>query len=287
VKVRFAVAPDAGARDAESLIAFAQAVEARGFDGAWLSDLPLGPGVDPLLGLALLAGRTVSLRLGANIVPLGRNPFLLAKALAQLDRLSAGRLLLSFVPGQTAPGEREALGWVGAGRGEVLEAAVADVRSWWSGRVPGGDPLPAALAAELRPRSDPLEVWLGGHGPKALERVGRIADGWLGARLGPGDAAAARASIQESAARAGRAIDAEHFGLSIAYARTVPEPALLDATAVADPRELPVGADALHALVERLIDAGLSKFVLRPAGPVAAWDGEAAWLADAVLDLQS
>ena len=99
MKIRVAVAPGSGAQDDVRITAFADALEASGFDGVWLSDVPLAPVLDPLLGLALIAGRTRRLRLGANVVPLGRNPFLLAKELAQLDRLSDGRLLLSFVPG--------------------------------------------------------------------------------------------------------------------------------------------------------------------------------------------
>ena len=290
MKVRFAVAPDGAADSAERLTAFAGAVERAGFDGVWLSDLPLGPMLDPLLGLSLIAGAARRLRLGANVVPLGRNPFLLARSLAQLDRLSGGRVLLSFVPGIAVPGERAALGWQGESRGAALEGQLAAVRALWSGAVPdGGDPV--ALAAVLAPVQDPLEVWLGGRGPRALERVGRIADGWLGAQLGPADAGAARRAIEAAAARAGREIDPEHYGLSIGYARTRPDTAHLEALAargVEDPAaHLPVGAPALGALIDELLAAGLSKFVLRPAGAVADWEDEAGWLASAILDRQS
>jgi len=290
MKVRFAVAPEAtGVRSGARLIAFAEAIEASGFDGVWLSDLPLGPTVDPLIGLALIAARTRALRLGANVVPLGRNPFLLAKALAQLDQLSEGRLLLSFVPGIDQAGERRALGWDGASRGAVLEATLARVRAWWAGQGAEGD---AALAEIVRPVQDPLEVWLGGRGPQALERVGRIADGWLGALVTPPEARAARERIQDAAGRAGRCIDPEHFGLSLAYAREAPEPALLSNLQRhrdgVDPLALlPVGVAALRQQLEALLDAGLSKFVLRPVAGVGSWQEEAAWLADAILDLQS
>jgi probable F420-dependent oxidoreductase len=270
------------------VVVFAEALEASGFDGVWLSDLPLRAAIDPLLGLALIAGRTARLKLGANIVPLGRNAFLLAKALAQLDRLSGGRLLLSFVPGLDEPGEREVLGWQGASRGAVLEEALATVRAWWSGEGPAAH-VPNAV---VRPVQDPLEVWLGGRGPKALERVGRIADGWLGALVDPDEARAGRVAIQQSAERAGRAFDPEHFGISIAYARE----ALTDEQSLilrarrhdVDPLLLlPVGADALRALLDRYLDAGLSKFVLRPTVIPSAWSEEVAWLADAVLDMQN
>jgi probable F420-dependent oxidoreductase len=274
MKIRFAVAPGAGLPDAAALIAFAGALEANGFDGAWLSDVPLAPTLDPMLGLALIAGRTSNLRLGANIVPLGRNPFLLAKALAQLDQLSGGRVLLSFVSGLGHPGEREALGLDGAKRGDVLETVLARVRELWE-----QEPV-------TRPVQEPLEVWLGGRGPQALDRVGRLADGWLGAALTPPEASVAREQIQVAAERAGREVDPEHFGLSIPYARVAPEPAELAAMR-GSPATLAVGADGLHALLDGYLDAGLSKFVFRPMAPVSDWDEEAAWLAGAILELQT
>ena len=40
------------------MVLFAEALEAAGFDGLWLSDLPVAPVLDPLLGLALAATRT-------------------------------------------------------------------------------------------------------------------------------------------------------------------------------------------------------------------------------------
>jgi probable F420-dependent oxidoreductase len=298
VKIRFAVAPQAGPVSRSGLLEFADAIEAAGFDGIWLSDLPVGPVVDPLLGLALVAGRTQRLRLGANVVPLGRNPFLLAKELAQLDQLSDGRLLLSFVTGLNQPGERAALGLDGAGRGAVLEEVLALLRTWWA-----GEPVSHrserwsfdGLAPVARPVQDPLEVWLGGRGPQALDRVGRVADGWLGAQLAPGETGPARERIQAAAQRAGREIDPEHFGLSVAYARDAATPAMLQTVAArrreADPRTLlPVGADGLRAFIEGCVAAGLSKFVVRPAGPAGpagSWAEEAQWLADAILDLQT
>ena len=55
-----------------------------------------------------------------------------------------------------------------------------------------------------------------------------------------------------------------------------------------DPADLvPVGADALSGLVGQLVDAGLSKFVVRPVAPVADWDEELDWLAEAVLPRQT
>jgi probable F420-dependent oxidoreductase len=295
MKIRFAVGPHVGSLSGAQMAAFAEALEMAGFDGVWLSDLPVAPVLDPMLGLALAAGRTRRLHLGANLVPLGRNPFLLAKELAQLDQISGGRLLLSFVTGVGQPGERQALGLDGARRGDVLEEILGLVRSWWAGETVEhrSDRWTFDhLAPAARPIQDPLEVWLGGRGPQALDRVGRIADGWLGAQLTPAEAGVALRDIQEAARRAGREVDPEHFGMSIPYARVTPEDDLLAPLAArrqdVDPLAfVPVGRTGLRDVIDRYVDAGLSKFVVRPLAPVASWAEEAAWLGDAILDLQT
>ena len=112
MKIRFAVTPPASALTEQSFPDYLSRVEELGFDTLWLSDVPLGPLGDPVVALAFAAGRTTRLKLGANIVPLGRNPLWIAKQIAHLDRLSQGRILISFVPGLGQPGERAALGYV-------------------------------------------------------------------------------------------------------------------------------------------------------------------------------
>ena len=49
-----------------------------------------------------------------------------------------------------------------------------------------------------------LPIFLGGHAPAALRRVGRIADGWAAARLSPGEVARSVAEIRQTARAAGR-----------------------------------------------------------------------------------
>lgn len=143
-----------------------------------------------------------------------------------------------------------------------------------------------------RPVQDSLEAWFGGRGPKALDRVGRVADGWLGAQLTPAEAKLARERIQSAADRAKREVDPEHFGMSIAYARTRPEPEVLSALTArrpdTDPLALvPVGEQGLRSFIHAYVDAGLSKFVVRPAASVESWEDEAEWLTSAILDLQT
>jgi probable F420-dependent oxidoreductase len=295
MKLRIAVSPPAETWDHPTMPAFVDALEALGFDTVWLSDIPMGSPVDPVVGLSFAAGRTTRLKLGANLVPLGRNPLLLAKSLAQLDRLSNGRLLLSFVPGLDQPGEREALSVGDGNRGAYLDEVLPLIRRFWSGdsvdhhtdRFQFTD-----IVLQPAPLQDPLEIWLGGVGPAALRRAGRLSDGWLGAAVTPDEAGLAREAIVVAADAADRTIDPEHFGLSIPFART--EPAAGIVAALRARRSdgelddiLPVGADQLRSLIKRLADQGLSKFVLRPVNSTEAPIDELHWLADAVLDLQT
>jgi probable F420-dependent oxidoreductase len=279
MKVRFAVSIGAyglattGA-GLDQYLAEVQALETLGFDTMWLSDIPLGGGLEPVVGLSFAAAATTSLKLGANLVPIGRNPLTLAKSLAQIDQLSRGRLLLSFVVGIDQPGERQALGSTGANRGRLLEEVTPLLRTWWA-----GDPVTFDngryrfdhLPSPGRSCQQPLEVWFGGSGPAALERTGRIADGWLGSALSPAEAGEARQRIQQAAADAGRTIDPEHFGLSVPYATSPPDQRTLDQLRARRPDAnvadlIPVGPDHLRRLVSEYIDAGISKFVVRGTG---------------------
>ena len=88
MKVRFAVAPGGLAFDGQRFVELVEQLEALGFDTLWLSDIPMGPSIDPIVGLGYAAAASKRLKLGANVVPFGRNPMILAKTLAQLDQLS-------------------------------------------------------------------------------------------------------------------------------------------------------------------------------------------------------
>jgi probable F420-dependent oxidoreductase len=295
MKVRFAVAPGGFAFDGPRFVELVERLEALGFDTLWLSDIPMGPSIDPVVGLGYAAAASKRLKLGANVVPFGRNPMILAKTLAQLDRLSDGRILLSLVPGLDQPNERLALGIGARNRWRLIEEIVPLLRAWWSGE-PVSHQLEAfvfdAVRVEPLPVQQPLEIWLGGNGPQALERVGRLAEGWLGAAVTPTEAGEACRTIQRAADAAARTVPADHFGMSLAYGHTEPDvqmyASLRKRRPDVDPRELiPVGATALRGIVRRYIDNGVTKFVVRPTAPPASWDTELQFLADALFDLQS
>jgi alkanesulfonate monooxygenase SsuD/methylene tetrahydromethanopterin reductase-like flavin-dependent oxidoreductase (luciferase family) len=132
----------------------------------WLSDIPMGPSIDPIVGLGYAAAASKRLKLGANLVPFGRNPMILAKTLAQLDQLSGGRILLSLVPGIDQPNERLALGIGPRNRWKLIEEIIPLLRAWWSGE-PVSHQLEGfvfdGVRVEPRPAQQPLEIWLGGQ----------------------------------------------------------------------------------------------------------------------------
>jgi probable F420-dependent oxidoreductase len=274
-------------------------LEQRGFDSLWLSDVLTAPVDDPLTALAYAAGRVRRLKLGTTLVLPGRNPVRLAKELATLDRVSSGRLLVTLVVGLRRRAELAAMGVDGSARGDLLDEALPLLRRLWSEddvEHHGTTWSFEKLTVEPKPLQQPLEVWLGGSVASALRRTGLLADGWLPSLCTPVEAAEGRTVIEEVAAGAGRAIDAEHFGVSIGYlpesydehvlgnlaARLATRPSTADVADV-----VPAGPVALRRLLERFLDVGFSKFVVRPIVTPVSWVAELDELGSAVLDLQS
>ncbi|MDH3605167.1 MAG: LLM class flavin-dependent oxidoreductase, partial [Candidatus Tectomicrobia bacterium] len=95
-------------------------LERLGFDSIWLPEIMLNGPFDPLVGLAHAAARTERLKIGAYLIVPGRNPVRLARELANLDRLSRGRLLLIMVLGQPEAPELLAQNVDKAERGALL-----------------------------------------------------------------------------------------------------------------------------------------------------------------------
>jgi probable F420-dependent oxidoreductase len=295
VKVRVGVGMGALSGDPVELCDLVDDLDGLGFDSLWLPEVLTAPTLDPLAALAFAAAHNPRLKFGTTMLLPGRNVIRLAKQLATLDRLSAGRLLVTFVPGLAQSPESGAVGVAPKEKGPQMEEAFPLLRRLWSGEPVDHDgPLGAWEPVTLAPLpvQEPLEFWTGGMVPAALARCGRYADGWLPSSCTPAEADAGRDAIDEAASAAGRAISREHFGVSLAYAPGPMDDKLVAALGRArkgvDPRTVvPVGLDGLRRFMEAFLEVGFSKFVVRPLVPPASWRSEMEDLAGAVGDLQT
>jgi len=286
VKVRVGIGLGGADMAPEALCGVVDDMTDVGFDSLWLPEVLSRPSYDPLLALAWAGAHNRKLKLGTTMLLPGRNLNRLAKQLATLDVLSDGRFLVTFVPGIAQGAEREAVGVPVKERGAAIEAGLPKVR-----RLLAGDEVDGFVLSPL-PVQREFSMWLGGMHRSSLDRCGRLADGWLPSLCSPDDAAAGRKVIDDAAASVGRAIDPEHFGVSIGYAREPldPDGPTLAALRARNPNYaelLPIGLPAVRELLTRYIDVGFSKFVLRPMGTPASWRAELESLASAVNDLQT
>ncbi|PFG41178.1 putative F420-dependent oxidoreductase [Georgenia soli] len=198
----------------------ARRAEALGYRSLWTFQRLLVPAgsrlppvytsvLDPVVTLAHAAAVTDRVRLGTAIVNMPfQPPVLLAKQLATLDVLSGGRLDVGLGLGWQ-PEEFTAAGTPYERRGARAEEYLACLRALWgpdpvtfSGRlyqVPSAVVLPKPVQQPAPP------VLLGGAAPRALERVGRLADGWISAsRADLTDLATSIGLVRDSARTHGR-----------------------------------------------------------------------------------
>lgn len=282
--------------DPERFAGLVTTLERLRFDSLWLSERITGDCPDPIVALAVAAGLTARIKLGFSVLVVpGRNPMLLAKELATLDRLSAGRLLPGFGLGVVDPAEQQAFGVERGERAARFDETVPLLRRLWAGEtVDHAGPFHryAGAAVRPRPRQDPLEIWLGGVAPSELKRCGRLGDGWLPSFCTAEDVRAGIPAIQRHAAEADRAIDPEHFGALLPYSDGPLPDQVAAAVAARRPGVDPTtvvaaGLDGLRVLIEQHLDAGGSKFVVVPVLEPPDWGDHLAEVAEAVLPLQT
>jgi len=177
----------------EAVTEMARAVEALGFDGVYVTDHPIPPqrfletgghhALEPTVVLAVAAAATTRLRLMTNLYIVAyRNPFLAAKAIASLDSLSGGRVILGTGAGYLQP-EFQALGVDFDARNDRLDGALDLMKEVWTGGVvdaagPGFEAhehvaLPTPASVPHPP------IWIGGNSQRALRRAAERGDGWI------------------------------------------------------------------------------------------------------------
>ena len=277
MKVRIGISLGSAGTPAE-FTAAVDRLERDGVDSLWLPEMVYGPLVDPFIGMAHALSRTARLKVGTGVSVLpGRNPVLVAKQLASLAGLAPARVLPVFGLRPARRGER-ALFPVAGPRDEVFDESLRLLRLLLTqDTVSFKGRFFAVDGASVGPRpARPLDIWLGGSAPGALRRVGRLGDGWLASFITPAEAAAGRAAIKEAAAAAGREVEEDHYGISLAVATEGIPDALIAAARErrpdADPASLVATSwpDA-RRMIEEYVAAGLTKFVIRPAAAVTSF----------------
>ncbi|HWH24648.1 MAG TPA: TIGR03619 family F420-dependent LLM class oxidoreductase [Candidatus Limnocylindria bacterium] len=165
---------------------------------------------DPLITLAHVAARVPSVRIGISVVVVPmRNAVVLAKELATLDVLSAGRLIVGVGVGWN----RNEFANLGAAdrfgvRGAYLDEAIELWRHLWGN---GEGPFKGRFHQFDEVRFGPLPVqgasvpiWVGGAHEAALRRAGRLGDGYHSSAAGPAQLAVRIPVVRAAAADAGR-----------------------------------------------------------------------------------
>jgi probable F420-dependent oxidoreductase len=175
--------------------------------GAIDADIP-----DPLIWLAYAAGITTEVKLatGILIVP-QRNPVVLAKECATLDKLSNGRFELGIGVGWLEE-EFNALGIPFGDRGRRTDDYVAAMRALWTQDRAAHDGEFASFEAAIQ-RPQPIQpggvpIVVGGHSKAAARRAGRLGDGFFPISASEDELVGLLDLMKQTAADSGRDGDA-------------------------------------------------------------------------------
>jgi probable F420-dependent oxidoreductase len=169
----------------------------------------LSPNYEMMTTLTWVAGFTERVKLGTGIAVLPiRNAVHNARALATLDVYSGGRVLYGVGVGWLRE-EAEAMGMPWDHRGARSEEHIALLRAIWCAE---GDIMEfhgefndvPPMHPDPRPVQRPIPILVGGHSDVALERAGRIGDGWIAGQMSPERIADAWPRLRETAERNGR-----------------------------------------------------------------------------------
>lgn len=153
--------------------------------------------------LSAIAARTSRIRIGTAILLLAmRNPVIVAKSLATIERLSGGRLTVGVGIGGEFPPEWSAVGVSRKTRAARTEEMIDALRGLWgpgtfsmSGRHVKITDVDLHPKPSLRP-----SIWIGGRSEGALRRAARLGDGWMGLFMTPERYAESLAQVRSHAA---------------------------------------------------------------------------------------
>lgn len=177
------------ARLYEAVIAQAARAEALGWDDVWLSEHHFiedgyTPSMLPLA--AAIAARTKRIRIGTSVLLLPlHDPLRIAEGVATVDIVANGRFDLGVGAGYRV-GEFRGFAIPRRERDERMAEAVEVLRRSFAGErftFEGKYYRYRDVQLFPLPVQKPMPLWLGGFLPKALERAGRLGDGYIS--IGP------------------------------------------------------------------------------------------------------
>jgi len=191
-----------------------------GLDSVWISE---AWGQDAVSVLGLLAGKTERVALGSGLMQIpARQPATTAMAAVSLDVISGGRFRLGL--GVSGPQVSE--GWYGVPFRRPLartreyveivrkivarEAPLEHAGREWTlplGEEQGGGGLGKPLKLLAKPVQERIPIYLGAIGPRSVEQVGEIADGWLPFLLNPAEPDVLLDPLRRGVEKAGRTLD--------------------------------------------------------------------------------
>ncbi len=201
----------------DELVHMVEQVDQLGYDSFWCGDhisMEI-PFMDPLLQIAQAAVASRRLLFGTSVylLPL-RHPTPVAKQVATIDLLTEGRFIFGVGVGGEFPKEYEACGVPRHERGARLSEGIGVLRKFWSGESVSNDgqfyPFQDVRMTPPPAQAGGPPIWCGGRARGALQRAGRIGDGWFSYAITPEMYRDGLAVIAEAAGDAGR--DFETFG---------------------------------------------------------------------------
>ena len=139
------------------------------------------PTLDPFVALAIAATASERVRLHTHILVLAyRNPLIVAKSVASLDRLSNGRFTMGIGTGYLKS-EYAAVGAPYEERGALTDEAITVLRKAWTGQPinHSGTRFSARdVCVRPTPAQTTLPIWAGGNSKRAIRRAVELCQGW-------------------------------------------------------------------------------------------------------------
>jgi alkanesulfonate monooxygenase SsuD/methylene tetrahydromethanopterin reductase-like flavin-dependent oxidoreductase (luciferase family) len=251
----------------DALVEFARRAERAGFTKLATIDRIAFPSYETLTTLAAAAAVTERITLFPNVL-LGptRNPVMLAKEAAPVDRLSGGRLVLGLGVG----GRKDDLDAVGLGwhdRGKRWDSDLELIHRVWKGELVNGVQNPIGPKPANGER---VPIVIGGNGPAAIRRTLEYGIGWTAGGAPPEAVKPFAEEVRTAWKNSGKA--GEPWIVALSYYSVGEEDRaknyVLDyygflgdfAKQMAD--WIPTSADAVKSTVQAFADVGVDELIL-------------------------